>query len=101
MMPKPLVVEQGQRREGSGAKACFQVNTAITPLKISSWWEIRHQQVFFLFLSHFKYRFRLHAAIIKFMSHIQNSYSLLEKEKGEIVLYQPDDNVRLERRMER
>ena len=75
--------------------------------------------VFFLFLSHFKDRFRLHAAIIKFMSRSQNSYSLLEdykaltfkmiknlnslleKEKGEIVLYQPDDNVRLERRMER
>ena len=49
MMPKPLVVEQGQRREGSGAKACFQVNTAITPLNFSFWWEIRHQQVFLLF----------------------------------------------------
>jgi len=58
-------------------------------------------ELFLLFLSHFKYRFRLHAAIIIFMSRIQNSYSLLEKEKGEIVLYQPDDNVRLERRMER
>ena len=60
----------------------------------------------------------MHAAIIKFMSRIQNSYSLLEdykaltfkmikslnslleKEKGEVVLYQPDDNVRLEVRLQ-
>jgi len=33
---KVLVVEQGQRRKGGGAKVYFQVNTDNSPLKISS-----------------------------------------------------------------
>ena len=53
MMPKPLAVEQGQRREGRGVKACFQMNTDNSPLKFSSWWEIRHQQVLLLFCSNY------------------------------------------------
>ena len=70
MMPKPLVVEQGQRREGRGVKACFQMNTAITPLKLSSRWEIRHQQVFFLFCSktlNLKYQFLLFNSFFSFL----------------------------------
>ena len=60
MMPKPLVVEQGQRREGSGAKACFQVNTVITPLKLSSWWEIlASTSVFLVFVSWNSWTFEL------------------------------------------